>query len=52
MTVAHYMGTVNPIRQQLLGKSSGGMGYTSPSESDVPLRSWLVNNLEAENVPR
>lgn len=52
MTVAHYMETVNPIRQQLLGKSSGGMGYTSPCESDVPLRSWLVNNLGIENVPR
>ena len=51
MTVDHYMEKAAPIRQQLLGKSTGGMGYTSPGELDVPLRSWLTDHLEAEAVP-
>jgi len=51
MTVDHYMEKATPIRQQLLGKSTGGMGYTSPGESDVPLRSWLVDHLGAKAVP-
>ena len=51
MTVDHYMEKVAPIRQQLLGKSTGGMGYTSPGELDVPLRSWLTDHLGAEAVP-
>ena len=51
MTVDHYMEKAAPIRQQLLGKSTGGMGYTSPGELDVPLRSWLTDHLGAEAVP-
>ena len=51
MTVDHYMEKATPIRQQLLGKSTGGMGYTSPGESDVPLRSWLIDHLGAKAVP-
>ncbi len=39
MTVAHYAYRSNPIRQQLMGVShSGNHGYTSPQETDVPLR--------------
>ncbi len=42
MTVAHFMERCDPIRQQLLGASAtGGMGYTSPSDKDVPLKTWL-----------
>ena len=37
MSVAHYMDRCDPIRRQLLGASSGGMGFTSPAEEDVPL---------------
>ena len=51
MTIDHYMEKSAPIRQQLLGKSTGGMGYTSPGELDVPLRSWLTDHLGAEAVP-
>lgn len=46
MTVAHFMERCDPIRQQLLGASlTGGMGYTSPSDKDVPLKTWLKEHL-------
>lgn len=41
MTVAHYMDRCDPIRRQLLGASTGGFGYTSPGDEDVPLRGWI-----------
>ena len=50
MTVEHYMDKSDPIRQQILGKSTGGMGYTSPGDADVPLRAWIKDNLGAEAV--
>ena len=50
MTVAHFMERSDPIRQQILGKSTGGMGYTSPGEKDVPLRAWIQENLGSEAV--
>lgn len=52
MTVAHYMEKSDPIRQQILGKSTGGMGYTSPGDKDVPLRAWIQENLGSEAVAR
>lgn len=52
MTVAHVIEHSDPIRQQILGKSTGGMGYTSPGEKDVPLRSWIQENLGSEAVAR
>ncbi|MYK19086.1 phytanoyl-CoA dioxygenase family protein [Candidatus Poribacteria bacterium] len=52
MTVAHWMERSDPIRQQILGKSTGGHGYTSPGEKDVPLRTWIQENLGAEAVAR
>ena len=52
MTVAHFMERANPVRQQIMGKSTGGHGYTSPSEKDVPLRAWLQEHLGAEAVAR
>ncbi len=51
MTVDRYLSHVDPIRRQLLGASpTGGFGYTSPSEEDIPLRSWLVEHLGEEAV--
>lgn len=52
MTVEHIMDKSDPIRQQILGKSTGGMGYTSPGDADVPLRAWIKKNLGAEAVVR
>jgi hypothetical protein len=53
MTVAHLMDRCDPIRRQLLGASaSGGHGYTSPTEADVPLRTWIREHLgEGAVVP-
>ena len=53
MTVDRYLEDADPIRRQLLGASpTGGFGYTSPSDADVPLRAWLVEHLgEAAVVP-
>ena len=32
MTIGHLIDQCDPIRQQLLGTSTGGMGYTSPQD--------------------
>lgn len=46
MTVSHLIDRCDPIRRQLLGASpTGGYGYTSPSDEDVPLRTWLREHL-------
>ena len=51
MTVAHLMERCDPIRRQLLGASpSGGYGYTSPAEEDVPLRAWIREHLGEKAV--
>jgi hypothetical protein len=50
MTAQRWIDRCNPIRQQLLGKSTGGHGYTSPGDTDVPLRSWIAEHLGAEAV--
>ncbi len=52
MTVQHYMDKSDPIRQQILGKSTGGMGYTPPGDKDVPLRAWIQENIGSEVVAR
>jgi len=44
MSVSHYLERCDPIRKQLLGVSTGGYGYTSPNDEDVPLRVWLSEN--------
>lgn len=41
MTVQHYWGRCDPIRRQLLGWRVNCNGLFSPSEEDVPLRTWL-----------
>ena len=53
MTVAHLMERCDPIRRQLLGASpTGGYGYTSPTDADVPLRTWIREHLgEAAVTP-
>jgi ectoine hydroxylase-related dioxygenase (phytanoyl-CoA dioxygenase family) len=51
MTVDHIMDRCDPIRRQLLGASaSGGMGYTSPGDEDVPLREWIREHQGEEAV--
>ena len=46
MSVAHLLDRCDPIQQQLLGVShSGGHGYSSPKDEDVPLRGWLHENI-------
>ena len=52
MTVAHYMQRSSPIRRQLLGASSSGIGYTSPGPDDVPLREWILERMDEEQVRR
>jgi ectoine hydroxylase-related dioxygenase (phytanoyl-CoA dioxygenase family) len=51
MTGARWIDRCDPIRAQLLGASaSGGHGYTSPREEDVPLKGWIREHLGAEAV--
>ena len=50
MTVEHVIDRCDPIRQQLLGKSTGGLGYTSPKDEDVPLRSWIREHVGEDAV--
>lgn len=52
MSVAHYLDRCDPIQQQLLGVShSGGHGYSSPKDEDVPLRGWLREHIGEEALP-
>ena len=53
MTVDHYMQGADPVRRQLLGASpTGGFGFTSPSDEDVPLKAWWAEHAgEAAVVP-
>lgn len=51
MTVAHYMASADPVRKQLLGASpNGGFGFTSPTDEDVPLKTWIEENLGKDAV--
>ena len=52
MTGARFMDRCDPIRRQLLGASSGGSGYTSPRDEDVPLREWIRRHAGEEAVAR
>ena len=52
MTVAHLMERCDPVRRQLLGAATGGFGYTSPSEADVPLKDWIRKHAGEEAVAR
>ena len=48
-TVEHLFAAADPIRRQLLGYApTGGFGYTSPTDEDVPLRVFLREHVGAE----
>ncbi len=32
---------INPVQAQLLGESSGALGYWLPTDADVPIRAWM-----------
>ncbi|MBT3602700.1 MAG: hypothetical protein HOE48_22300 [Candidatus Latescibacteria bacterium] len=50
-TVAHLIEGSDPIRRQLLGHGpTGGFGYTSPKEEDVPLREWIREHVGEEAI--
>lgn len=52
-SVDHLIEVCDPIRQQLLGHGpTGGFGYTSPSDDDVPLREWLRDQRVRKNGSR
>jgi ectoine hydroxylase-related dioxygenase (phytanoyl-CoA dioxygenase family) len=51
MTVAHLLDRCDPVQQQLFGVSpNGGFGYTSPTDEDVPLKTWWTQKLGADAV--
>lgn len=51
MTVEHYFERCTPIQRQLLGDAPSGLhGYSSPQPEDVPLRTWLEENVADERV--
>ncbi|NKB65565.1 MAG: hypothetical protein GKR89_00765 [Candidatus Latescibacteria bacterium] len=48
--VGHFMDRCSPIRRQLLGAApTGGYGFTSPTDEDVPLKGWLEQHLGPQN---
>lgn len=50
MTAVRFMDGCDSIRRQLLGASTGGLGYTSPDDTDVPLREWIREHAGEELV--
>lgn len=51
MTVEHYFARCTPIQRQLLGACPSGLhGYSSPQPEDVPLRTWLEENVGEARV--
>jgi hypothetical protein len=47
----HWWNRLDPIRKQLFGNApTGGYGFTSPTDEDVPLRGWLSEHLGEEAV--
>ena len=52
MTVEHYFDRVDPIRKQILGYNVSEKGYSSPLPEDVPLKTWMEENLESERLER
>lgn len=51
MTVDRFWHGLDPIRRQLFGASAtGGYGYTSPKDDDVPLRAWIREHVGEEAV--
>jgi len=53
VTMSHYWDRLDPIRKQLFGAApTGGYGYTSPTDADVPLRTWLAEHVGPDAVAR
>ena len=52
MTVEHYFDRVDPIRKQILGYNVSEKGYSSPLPEDVPLKTWMEENLEPARLER
>ena len=51
VTMDKFWDELDPIRRQLFGDApTGAYGYSSPTAEDVPLRSWMEQNLGAEAV--
>ena len=50
MTVEHLWKGSSPVRRQLLGWSVNANGRFSPTDEDVPLRTWLREHSPAEAV--
>ncbi|MDE0182203.1 MAG: phytanoyl-CoA dioxygenase family protein [Caldilineaceae bacterium] len=50
MTVEHLWEGSSPVRRQLLGWSVNANGRFSPTDEDVPLRTWLREHSPAEAV--
>jgi ectoine hydroxylase len=51
VTMDHWWDRLDPIRKQLFGNApTGGYGFTSPTDEDVPLRGWLSEHLGEEAV--
>jgi ectoine hydroxylase-related dioxygenase (phytanoyl-CoA dioxygenase family) len=42
MTVTRYLDRAGPVRRQLLGATSSGYAYSSPTEQDTPLTGWMA----------
>ncbi|MCY4404478.1 MAG: phytanoyl-CoA dioxygenase family protein [Candidatus Poribacteria bacterium] len=50
MTVEHLYERCDPIRRQLLGAAVRNNGRYVPSDEDVPLRGWLIEQFGKESV--
>ncbi|MCZ6678964.1 MAG: phytanoyl-CoA dioxygenase family protein [Candidatus Poribacteria bacterium] len=50
MTVEHLYERIDPIRRQLLGAAVRNDGRFAPTDDDVPLRTWLIENLGEQAV--
>ena len=50
MTVDHYLPGADPIRRQTARGEppTAVFGYTSPTDDDVPLKTWLAERLGAD----
>jgi hypothetical protein len=50
MDVSQVWENADPIRRQLLGACTTANGYFDPQPDDVPLRTWIAENVGSEQV--
>jgi ectoine hydroxylase len=50
MTIDHLMDRCDPIRRQLLGAATDQYSYSSPTDADVPLKTWIEEQLGSAAV--